>query len=83
MKSKFLSINETDVLKWFIVACLSALLTALYNILQSGTTIGKAQLVAVALAWITAGLGYIIKNIFTSKEWYLLKPEPVIEDHTV
>jgi hypothetical protein len=45
--SKFLSVNEKDIIKAFIVSCLSASLTCLYNFLTAWTIIGKAQLVSV------------------------------------
>jgi hypothetical protein len=72
--SKFLSVNEKDIIKAFIVSCLSASLTCLYNFLTAWTIIGKAQLVSVGLAGITAGVGYLIKNIFTNSSG-TMKPE--------
>lgn len=74
--SKFLKLEEYDYVKGFIVAILSASLTALYNLLTTGAVIGKAQLVACLLAWITAWLWYLLKNVFTNSEWALLKLEP-------
>ena len=76
MASKFLSINELDIIKWFVVAILSASLTALYNLLVAGTTLGKAQLIACGVAGITAWLGYLIKNVFTNSDWAVMAKEP-------
>ena len=63
--SNFLTLDQKDIVKGFIVAILSASLTALYNLLTAGTTIDTAQLTSVAIAGVTAGLGYLIKNLFT------------------
>lgn len=76
MASKFLSVNEIDVIKSFVVAIISASLTSLYNILVSWQTIEKAQLIACAVAWITAWLGYLIKNVFKNSEWEYMTREP-------
>lgn len=75
MASKFLSINEIDIIKGFVVAILSASLTSLYNLLVAGTTVEKAQLIACWVAGITAWLGYLIKNVFKNSEWDYLKVE--------
>lgn len=76
--SKFLSLNEKDIIKGFILACLSALLTAMYNLLTSGTVIWKAQLISILLAGITAWLGYLIKNVFSNSDWVPFTSEPTI-----
>jgi hypothetical protein len=68
-KSKFLTLNERDLIKGFVMAILGAWLTALYNLLQTWSTLGKEQLIACAVAWVSAGLGYLIKNLFENSEW--------------
>lgn len=75
--SKFLSVNERDIVKWFVVAILSATLTSLYNFLTTWEIIGKAQLVACALAGVTAGVGYLIKNVFSNSNWEPFTPETI------
>lgn len=75
MASKFLSLNELDVIKAFVVAILSASLTSLYNLLVSWQTIEKAQLIACGVAGITAWLGYLIKNVFKNSEWEYMTKE--------
>lgn len=70
--SKFLSLNEIDIIKWFIVSIISASLTALYNFFNTWTMVGKDQLIACALAGITAWLGYLIKNVFTNSDGDIL-----------
>ncbi len=74
--SKFLRLNEYDAIKWFIVAVVSAWLTALYNLLEMGTLMGIAERKSVAIAWILAWLAYLIKNVFSNSLWELLKKEP-------
>ena len=67
-QSKFLTLNSYDFIKWFLVACLSATLTGLYNLLSTWSAIWKEQLIATWMAWITAGIGYLLKNIFTDNK---------------
>lgn len=68
-----------DAIKWFIVAIVSAWLTALYNLLQVGTLMGATEWKAVATAWVLAWLAYLIKNAFTNSVWELLKKDPTLE----
>ena len=75
MKSQFLRINEYDILRWLVVAIMSATLTALYNFFSTWIVVWKEQLTACALAWITAGLWYLIKNVFTNSDWKILTTE--------
>lgn len=73
--SKFLDLNTIDAIKGFIVAILSAGLTALYNLLTAGTVLTKEALTSIAVAWLAAGIWYLIKNVFKNSEWEYLTPE--------
>jgi predicted membrane channel-forming protein YqfA (hemolysin III family) len=75
--SQFIDINAMDVIKWFIVAVISASLTTLYNYLTTGAALWNEQRKFVLIAWVTAGLGYLIKNVFTNSENKLLTPDPL------
>ena len=75
--STFGTINLLDLGKGFLVAIIGALLTGIYQALQAGT---------IAFTWIfwqpnvltavTAGIAYIIKNLFTNSQNELAKSEP-------
>ena len=64
--SQFFDLNALDVIKSFIVAILSASLGALYNLLTSWVVLWNPEWKFVLLAWVTAWLGYLIKNVFTN-----------------
>ena len=74
--STFLSIKWKDVLKGFITAVITAILMAIYPLLQGGGTITLDQLKASGLIGLTAGVGYLIKNVFTNSNDQFLKKEP-------
>jgi len=69
MKSKFLSINAKDIIKGFIVAFLTALLTATYQAIQSNEiqfTWLFWQPVLITSAG--AAIAYLLKNWLTNSE---------------
>lgn len=70
--SKFLTLNERDIIKWLIVAVLSSSLTTLYDFMNTWVFLWWEQRKFVLMAGITAGLWYIIKNVLTNQEWQLL-----------
>ena len=77
-KSGFLSLSMKDVVKGFIMAVISALLTGIYTSIQAGMfppdTDGWKSMGIVALG---AGVAYIIKNWLTnSDDQFLKKDEP-------
>jgi len=57
------NLNLKDVIKGVVVAVLSAVLSGLYQALTAQMVIDPKQLLLVGL---TAGLGYLLKNVFTS-----------------
>ena len=68
--SGIFELNWRDLIKGLILSVLTAVLTYIYQILQSGNlTIGWNQ---VALVSITALLGYLIKNLATDTNGKLL-----------
>lgn len=74
---KFLQLSKNDLVKGFILAVLTVLVTNIYNAIQFGELptdwlFWKRQL-TVGLA---AGFAYLIKNFFTSSEDKFLKKEP-------
>lgn len=73
MKSVFASLNVQDFFKGMVVAVLSAVVTFLYNSMESGTVVLNWK--AIATTSITAALAYIIKNYLTNSEGLFLKKE--------
>jgi uncharacterized membrane protein len=81
--SSYIDLNVVDVIKWFVVAILSASLTAIYNLLNSWVMLENEQRKIVLLAWVTAWLGYLIKNVFTNSENQILTQEPTFTSNKI
>ena len=76
MSSGLFKLNFNDLLKGFIVAALAAIGTILVPMLDAGALPTLAQLGTAAAAGLTAGLAYLVKNIFTNSDGQIAKPEP-------
>jgi hypothetical protein len=80
--SDYIDLNVVDIIKWFIVAILSASLTALYNFLTTWVVLWQEQWKFVLVTGVAAWIWYLIKNVFTNSESQLLTPEPPLTtDH--
>lgn len=75
MKSKFLTLDTKDAVNGFLVAFLSAALTAVLATLDSGTLPTLAELKSAGIIGLTAGLSYLIKNVLTNSNGDLVKAE--------
>jgi hypothetical protein len=75
MKADFLSIGWKDILKGLVMAFLSAILTGIYQLLQTGAIFNWPTLKPVLLVGVTAMVAYIIKNFFTNSQNQLLVTE--------
>ena len=75
MKSKFLTLDTKDAVNGFVVAFLSAALTAVLATLDSGTLPTLAELKSAGIIGLTAGLSYLIKNVLTNSNGELVKAE--------
>lgn len=75
MKSKFLTVNEWDFIKGGIVATITGILTTLVTMLDGGLIPSVQDLRTIAIAGISAGVAYILKNIGTNSKGEILKPE--------
>lgn len=64
--SSFGKLNLRDLLNGFIVAFLTASLTGLITILDSGVLPTLAELKAAGLAGLVASLAYLLKNLVTN-----------------
>jgi VIT1/CCC1 family predicted Fe2+/Mn2+ transporter len=75
--SAFLNLNWKDFIKGLVVAVISAVITFVYETIQSGTLFQAGSLKAVGLVALTACLAYIIKNLLTNVQGELFKADPL------
>ena len=78
MKSKFLTLNGTDFIKGLVVTMFSAILLSIANILAMGTFPNLLQLKAIGFSALSAGIAYIVKNLFTNSQDQLFTAEPKV-----
>lgn len=69
--SKLFSLNIQDFFKGLVVAVISAVVTFLYNTMDSGEVVFNWK--QIATISLTSALAYIIKNYLTNAEGKLLK----------
>lgn len=62
--SQLWKLTKNDYLKGLVVAVIAAVLTVILQTLQNGLTINWNEVITVAL---TAGIGYILKNLATDE----------------
>ncbi|HNW49603.1 MAG TPA: hypothetical protein PKH79_00890 [Prolixibacteraceae bacterium] len=75
MKSNFLKLNVKDIIKALILTFITALLTGIYQLLQTGTLLTWESLKPVVFSAIAAVLGYLIKNVLTNSNDEFMKSE--------
>ena len=75
MKSEFLKLNWVDLGKGLLIAFFSALITGLYELLQTGAVLDWLTIKPVLLVAVAAMLSYLIKNLFTNSEGKVFKLE--------
>jgi len=73
MKSVFLNLNLADFGKGLLLAVLTSVLTIVYTTVQSGSLLIDWKLVGTTA--LTAGLSYVIKNLFTNSDGQTFKKE--------
>lgn len=76
MNSFFLKLGKSDLIKGVVVAAIAAVGTGLLPVLQSGALPTLAQLQTAGIAGLTAGLAYLLKNLFTNSQGETFKTEP-------
>lgn len=76
MNSSFLKLNWLDLLKGLLVAVIGAIITGVYQAIETGTFAWTwAFFQPVLLGGLGAGLAYLIKNLFTNSEGEPFKKE--------
>jgi len=76
-RSDFLSLNKKDVIKAIILTFITALLTGIYQLLQTGTLLTWESLKPVLISSIAATIGYLLRNVFTNSNDEFLRSEHV------
>lgn len=67
-RSRFLTINWRDFLKGLLLSVISAVITLIYNAIQSGVTLDAAFFKQVGIVAVTTLLAYLAKNLFENSE---------------
>lgn len=77
MNSKLFKLNATDFLKGLALAGITALVTGLYELIQSGWsfTLDWVTFKPIVMTTVAAILSYLIKNLLTNSNGVMLKAE--------
>jgi hypothetical protein len=75
MKSGLFKLNWKDVVKGFVVAFISSILTAVVATLQGGGLPSPEEFKTVLIVGLGSGVAYLIKNLFTNDKDEILKPD--------
>jgi hypothetical protein len=73
MNSSFLKLGIQDYVKGFVMAVVSALITGVYSALT--TVPMHIDFKQIGTVGLTAGLAYLIKNVFTNSDGQILTKE--------
>jgi hypothetical protein len=76
MKSKFLTLDWTDFSRGLLIAFLTAILTGIINILDTGAVFNWVTLKPVLIAGVSAALSYLLKCLATNSQDQMFKREP-------
>ena len=77
MKSEFGKINSKDIVKGLIVAVATAILTGALQLFQAGPVEWTFSFWQPTIyGGITAGIAYLLKNVFTNSQDQIGKSEP-------
>jgi len=73
MNSSIFTLNKADFIKGLIIAIITAVITLLYNTVQTGSLTFDWKAISTAAA--SAALAYIMKNLLTNSSDEFLKKE--------
>ena len=76
MKSKFFTLDWKDLLRGLLIAFLTAILTGVINILDTGAVFTWITIKPVLIAGISAALSYLLKCLATNSQDRMFKREP-------
>lgn len=77
MKSKFLTLDWKDFSRGLLIAFLTAVLTGVINILDTGAAFTWGTIKPVLIAGISAALSYLLKCLATNSQDQMFRREPV------
>lgn len=75
MKSTYLTINVSDLVKGATVAAGTVMLSLIGSMIESGAFITDAQLIMAVKTGVLAAVSYLIKNVFTNSKDEMFKSE--------
>ena len=77
MKSRFLTLDWKDFSRGLLIAFLTAVITGIINILDTGAVFTWITLRPVLIAGISAALSYLLKCLATNSQDQMFKREPL------
>jgi hypothetical protein len=78
MKSKFLTIDTRDLITGLFIAFLTAFLTGILKIFETGSALNWLTIKPVLIAGLCAAISYIIKSLMSNSKDELFKKEPTM-----
>jgi hypothetical protein len=78
MNSTFLTLGSKDFIKGLLVAVLSAVITIVYNTIQTGSLTFDWK--TIGMTALTSAVAYIMKNLFSNSNGKFLKKEPLVSE---
>jgi len=70
-----MNLNIFDIFKGFFVAVITAILTTILNLLQTGSDILSLDWKSILSVALTAGIAYIVKNLLTNNKDEILSKD--------
>ena len=77
MKSRFLTLDWKDFSRGLLIAFLTAVITGVINILDTGAVFTWETLRPVLIAGISAALSYLLKCLATNSQDQMFKRDPL------
>ena len=75
MNSNFLRLGTKDFIRGLVVAVIAVVLSGILPMLESGALPTIANLKAMGIAGLAAGVAYLLKNLFTNSQGQMAKTE--------
>ena len=76
MKSKFLMLNWKDFSRGLLIAFLTAIISGIIEILDTGAVFSWLTLKPVLIAGVSGALAYLLKSLMTNSQDVMFKREP-------
>ena len=76
MKSKFLTLDLKDFLRGLLIAFLTAVITGVIELLDTGAVFTWLTFKPVLIAGVSSALAYLLKCLMTNSQDQMFKREP-------